>query len=181
MFERLNPREKRVLILCLTACGVMLIYFLGLEPLTRDWADVHQRLKAAREKAALLKLDPQSPQTQRQKKLLEIVPVLEMPKPSELQGPLFQEAFTNQLKKAGLMSKRLQLVRGRSLRIDTAGPVVLNVTSQGSGSYEQILSLLADLPQNPYYAGVQKLSIKPDAKDRQKLDWEITVFTYATR
>lgn len=181
MLKKLNPREKRILVLCLTACGAMLLYFLVIEPMSRDWAAVRRQLAAAREKASLLKLDPKSPETQRHKRLLEIVPVVEMPRPSEQQGPLFQEAFTNQLKKAGLTSKRLQLVRGRVLRTDTAGSVVLNVSSQGSGRYEQILNLLADLPQNPYCAGVQKLSIKPDAKDRQKLEWEITVFTYATR
>jgi type II secretory pathway component PulM len=181
MLEKLNPREKRVLVICLTACGAMLLYFLGIEPLSRDWADVHRRLTEAREKVSLLKLDPKSAQTQRQKKLLEIVPVLEMPRPSDQQGPLFQEAFTNQLKKVGLMSKRMQLTRGRALRLDTAAPVVLNVASQGSGTYEQILNLLADLPHNPYCGGVQKLSIKPDAKERQNLDWEITVFSYASQ
>ena len=76
MLEKLNPREKRVLVICLTACGAMLLYFLGIEPLSRDWADVHRRLTEAREKVSLLKLDPKSAQTQRQKKLLEIVPVL---------------------------------------------------------------------------------------------------------
>ena len=181
MLEKLNPREKRTLVISLAACVLMLLYFLVIEPVSNDWGKVRTQLEAARQKAALLKMDPRDPETQRQKRLLEIVPILEMPLSADKQGPLLQETFTEQLKKAGLNSKRLQLVRGRALRSDTSGYVVLNVQSQGSGNYEQVLRLLAELPQNAYYAGVHKLALKADQKDRRKLDWEITVFGYATR
>ena len=181
MLEKLNPREKRTVIICVAACGLMLLYFLVVEPVASNWKKVRSRLTVARQKASMLSMDPKNPETQRQKRLLEIVPVLEMPKASEQQGPLFQETFTEQLKKAGLNSRRLQLVLGRASKTDAAGYVVQNVQSQGSGSYEQILKLIADLPQNSYYAGIQKLSMKADPKNRQNLDWEITVFTYATR
>ncbi len=181
MLEKLNTKERRTVLISAVACGLMLLYFLVLEPLSRDWGKVRSQLAASREKAALLKMDPKDPQTQRQKRLLEMVPVLEMPAPAERQGPLLQETFTEQLKKAGLVSRRLQLVRGRALRTDASGYLVLNVQSQGGGTYQQIIKLLEDLPQNGYCAGVQKLVLKADQKDRQKLDWEMTVFTYAAR
>ncbi|HOT73398.1 MAG TPA: hypothetical protein PLX18_08550 [Anaerohalosphaeraceae bacterium] len=181
MLEKLNPKERRTVLTSLSVCAVILVYFLLIEPLTQNWGTVRQHLRAAREKAALLQLDPKSPQTQQQKRLMELVPVLEMPQPSDRQGPFLQETFTSQLRKVGLVSRRMQLVRGRPLRNDPAGYVVLNLTAQGSGTYEQILKLLADLPQNPYYVGVQKCLLKPDQKERQKLEWEITVFTYASR
>lgn len=181
MLEKLNPKEKRTVLTSLTLCAVILVYFLLIEPLSKDWRTVRQQLRAAREKAALLQLDPKSPQTHQQKRLMELVPVLEMPKPSDRQGPLLQETFTSQLRKVGLISRRMQLVRGRPLRNDPPGYVVLNLTAQGSGQYEQILNLLADLPQNPYCVGVQKCLLKPDQKERQKLEWEITIFTYASR
>jgi Tfp pilus assembly protein PilO len=181
MLEKLNPREKRIVLFSLTVCGLILLYFLAVEPLSTNWNAVRTQLQSARQKVALLRLDPKSPQTQQHKRLMELVPVLELPKPSDQQGPLLQEAFTNQLRKAGLTSRRMQLVRGRTIRNDPSGYIVLNLTAQGTGRYEQILNLLADLPQNPYCVGVQKCSIKPDPKDRQKLEWEITVFTYATR
>lgn len=181
MLEKLHPREKRVVLFSLTVCGLILLYFLAIEPLSRRWTDVRTQLQSARQKAALLKLDPKSPQTQQQKRLMELVPMLELPKPSDQQGPLLQEAFTNQLRKTGLVSRRMQLVRGRTIRNDPAGYIVLNLTAQGTGRYDQILNLLADLLQNPYCVGVQKCSIKPDPKDRQKIEWEITVFTYASR
>lgn len=181
MLEKLHPREKRIVLFSLTVCGLILLYFLAVEPLTRTWGAVRTQLQSARQKAALLRLDPKSPQTQQQKRLMELVPVLELPKPSDQQGPLLQETFTNQLRKVGLVSRRMQLIRGRTIRNDPSGYIVLNLTAQGTGRYDQILSLLADLPQNPYCVGVQKCSLKPDPRDRQKLEWEITVFTYASR
>lgn len=181
MLEKLNPREKRIVLFSVTVCGLILLHFLVIEPISTKWAAVRTQLQSARQKAAMLKLDPKSPQTQQQKRLMELVPVLDLPKPSDQQGPLLQEAFTNQLRKAGLTPRRMQIVRGRTTRNDPAGYVVLNLTAQGTGQYNHLLNLLADLPQNPYCVGVQKCSIKPDAKDRQKLEWEITVFTYASR
>lgn len=181
MLKKLNPRERRTVLTCLVISVVLLLYFLILEPVVRDWRKVRLQLASARQKAAMLKLDPRDPQTQQQKRLLEMVPVLEMPKPAEVQGPLLQETFTEQLKKAGLNSKRVQLVRGRGLRTDASGYEVLQVQSQGTGRYDQMLRLLADLPQNGVCAGVQKLMLRADPQNRQNLDWEITVFTFAAR
>ena len=84
MFKKLSPKEKRTLTICLIACVLIFLYFLVFEPVSADWRGIRRDLKTARQKAALLKLDEKTSETQRQKRLLEMVPVLEMPGPAEV-------------------------------------------------------------------------------------------------
>jgi hypothetical protein len=44
---------------------------------------------------------------------------------------------------------------------------------------DQALDFLSKLKQNPYYVAIDQLSLKVDEKDRNKVDFTITVSTFS--
>lgn len=180
MARKLEPREKRTLVICGAGALLLMIYFLLLEPILGDWKQVRSQLKTAHQQLDKLQPDEKSPTAARQRTLIEMVPAMEMPGPAELQGPLFQESLTEQIQRAGLKSKRMQLAEAKgAVSRFSSGYRVLSVQSQGQGRYEQIIELLASLPKNPRYVGIQKLVIQVDPQKREQIEWDLAVFTYA--
>ena len=177
MAVQLNKREKKTVLLCAVAAGLMLGYFLVFEPLEANWKQTRVQLASLRQQVKRLAMDPRATQTIEVQRLIERLPVLAMPQPVEKQRPAFQEAFTRQLSQAGLKPKRLKSSQASRAGALVGGFKVLMLESEGRGKYDQILKLLADLPNNPYYGGVQRLRLQADDKKRDEMNWELKVFT----
>lgn len=177
MLEKLNPREKRTVLLCAAGAGLIFGWFLGVEPLLNNWRTTRARLAVLRRQVAPLTTASRGRETIELEELVRSVPVLEMPGRADERGPAFQEEFTRQLRRAGLNSKRLQLSDVVVMKGSAGGLRVRRLESEGQGTYEQILKLLSSLPSNPMYAGTSRLRLTPDAKDRNQIHWELTVFT----
>ena len=49
----------------------------------------------------------------------------------------------------------------------------------GKCKFAQILDLLASLKENPYLVGIEEMRIKCDTKNRQEIELDLTVSTFA--
>lgn len=176
MLEKMNPREKKTVLLCAAGTGLILGYFLAFEPLLNNWKETRQRLAVLRSQARQIAMDPRDKETIELERLIRTIPVVEMPGQD---GQAFQEEFTQQLRRAGLNPRRLQLSTATGSAARAGGYKVFRLESQGRGNYDQLLRLFSSLPSNPRYGGVQRLRLQADAQNRQQMDWELTVFTYA--
>jgi hypothetical protein len=179
MFKTLNPREKKTVLLCAAGAGLIVGWFLGIEPLLKNWKATRARLTVLHRQVAQMRMDPSDPKTIELEQLVRSMPVIEMPGRAEERGPAFQEEFTRQLRQVGLDSKRLQLSAVTGSKGLAGGYRILRLESQGQGTYDQVLRLLSILPSNPMYAGTMRLRLTPNNMDRNQMVWELTVFTYA--
>ena len=55
----------------------------------------------------------------------------------------------------------------------------LQLQSKGECEFGQLVDLLTALNSNPYFVGVEAVTLKCDPKDRNKMDVTLTVSTYA--
>lgn len=174
MKRALTQRERGLLLACGVAAAVLLTYALIVEPWVarrRSLAAEHQRLSRQ------IELIGRWEQTSGAKPMRLSASAAELPVGADQQALLFRNKLTEQIQKAGLQARAVQL-RDQRNRIEN-GYTVVSVDCQGRGSYEAVLNLLADLERNPYYAGLEKLSLRVDAKDRNQLNFQITAITYA--
>jgi hypothetical protein len=173
----LTQRDKRAL--KLMAIGGLLIigYFKIFEPVMESYRSLRcQREQLQKQLGRLTRIQNGTGEAQ-YKELFARVPALEMPKESAPQGVLFRDELTQQLQKAGIQARTLQLRESRAKRQD--GFEVLTVDVQGRCGYEPMLRLLEDLKHNPYYVGVEKCVLRVDAKNRNEMTFQLAVFTYA--
>ena len=177
--KKISEREKRTLLICVAGAALILGYFGVLEPVIRSWKAAKTRLVLLRAEARQLVPDPQDKEYIETEQLIRAIPIMQMPEPEKVQGPLFQEAFTKQLREAGLNSKKLQLTAATGNQSRVGSWRMLRLESQGKGQYDQVLRLLSSLPSNPMYVGIQRLRLQVNQQNRQQMDWELTVFTYA--
>ena len=111
--------------------------------------------------------------------LRSIVPVFEMPKAEEKQKFLFRNKFKEQIKKAGIKSKPLQILSTGKSRSKTGYKLLRLKCSSEKCKFTQILDLLASLKENPYLVGVEELKIKCDPKKRNEFKLDLTVSAFA--
>lgn len=170
MTGKLSQRDKRALKLgaiCAAAIPMIALAAVWLE----DWAEVRKSLDAKKVQLAII-----SPSNVKQEGLLSIVPVFEMPQKEEEQKYPFREKFREQLKKAGIKSKPLQILRRR--KSQESGYKLLCLKCTGKCNFGQVLDLLARLKENPYLVGIEEFEIKCDPKKRQEFELNLTVSTY---
>jgi hypothetical protein len=105
------------------------------------------------------------------------VPKVEMPADEKTQGTKFRDEFTGQLQKAGIRARSLQYLAAK--KIVGAGYRTLRLQGRGRCELGQMLNLLGSLNENPYFVGVEELEMKPDARNRNELEFSITVSTFA--
>jgi len=172
ILKKLGPKDIRAL--KVGAVGVAaIVLFLLITGWAEQWAGVRRTLA---EKRAMLKAI--NPSEAKQAGLFSIVPVFEMPEAEEKQKFLFRDRLKEQLKKAGIKTKPLQILAASRAR-GGAGYKLLRVKcSSEKCKFGQILDLLANLKDNPYLAGIEELKIKSDPKKKGEFKLDITVSTF---
>jgi hypothetical protein len=171
MIAKLTDKDIRAL--KFGAIGTVVIVLLVFGSAWRDsWS------KAKEEAAALeSKLNAIDAGKTKQTALLSIVPAFEMPKVEEEQKFLFRDKLSEQLKKAGIKHAPLQIQTGR--KVAEVGYKLLLVKCNAKCRFSQLLDLLAGLDENPYLVGIEDLRIKVDTKNRQQIELDFTVSTFA--
>jgi hypothetical protein len=175
MWNKLKPREKRILKL-LVVTVVLIIGYRLIDPIMKDYRQVKaERLQLRKTLKGFLS-DGDSDMA-RKEAIAKIVPVFKMPVKAEQQSILFRDEITKQLQKCGMMAKSMQLRQKKSK--DTNGYKVWTVQCQGQCQYNSVVQFAERVKKNPYYVAIEKLVLKVDSKDRNKMTYYLTVSTYA--
>ncbi len=170
MLERLNKRDKRALKIGTICAVVVAAFWFGAKWLDH-WKQARQSLAAINTRIDALGVDKTA-----QGAITTIVPVFEMPQKEETQKFLFRSKLNEQLKQAGINSKPLQVLPAGKVRPD--GYRVLRLKSNAKCKFGQVLDLLAKLNENPYLVGVEEIRVRCDAKNREDVEFDLTVSTF---
>jgi hypothetical protein len=175
MWNKLKPREKRIIKLLLVTAALIFGTLL-IEPVMKDYRQAKaERLRLQKKLDGFL--DLQDGDAARQEAIAKIVPVFKIPVKAEQQSILFRGEITKQLKKCGMMAKSMRLRRNKSK--DTNGYKVWTVECQGQCQYNSVVRFAEEVKKNPYYVAIEKLVLKVDSKDRNKMTYYLVASTYA--
>jgi len=170
MMKKLGERDIRALKIG-AVCVVAILVFLFATWLRDRWAKVREERAEVRAQLEAISVDKA-----KQAGLMSIVPVFEMPVIEEEQKFLFRDKLNEQLKKAGIKSKPLQiLTAGKS---PAPGYKLLRIKCSAKCKFVQVFDLLARLNENPYLVGVEEMRIQCDPKKRQEVELNLTVSTF---
>jgi hypothetical protein len=171
MIDKLSKKDIRALKFGVIAAAIILVFVFG--------SAVHERWSKAKASGAVLrsKLDVIDVDKAKQAGLMSIVPVFEMPKIEEEQKFHFRDKLSEQLKKAGIRNKPLQLQKGR--RSPQSGYDLLLVKCSATCRFTQVLDFLAQLNENPYLVGIEEFKIKCDPKKKGEVELNFTASTFA--
>lgn len=169
--DKLSPKDVRAMKFGAAGAALILLFVFG--------SAGHQRWTRAKANGAVLqsKLDIINVDKAKQAGLMSVVPAFEMPQVEEEQKFLFRDKLTEQLKKAGIRNKPLQIQAGR--KSSQSGYKLLLVKCSATCSFEQVLDFLAGLNENPYLVGIEELKIKCDPKNRGQVELDFTASTFA--
>ena len=167
--DRLSNRDKQALVI--GGVCVAVIVFVFVLKIPDRWAEARKSLALMKTRLKAIDVDQA-----RQAGLTSIVPVFEMPQVEEKQMLLFRDKLNEQLSKAGVSSKPLQVLPVTKAQQD--GYKVLRIKCSASCKFEQALDLLAGMNENPYLAGIEEFKIKCDPKKRQDVELDFTVSTF---
>ena len=169
MLEKLNPKDVRALKLGAIGIAAMIVFLFILDLKT----NVKVSFDAMKTKlSALAAIDMTEA---KYTALKNVVPVFEMPEEKEKQKFLFQDSLNGQLKKANINSQPWQEIGGKSTL--KTGNEVLRLKTSGKCNITQLFDLLVNLKENPYLIGIEELTINRDTKNKQQVDFDITVST----
>lgn len=171
MIEKLSKKDIRALKFGAIGAAVIIVFVFG--------SAGHDRWTKAKANAAVIrtKLDTIDVDKARQEGLMSIVPVFEMPQVEEEQKFLFRDKLSEQLRRAGIKNKPLQVQTGRKSPV--SGYKQLLVKCSATCQFTQVLDFLARLNENPYLVGIEEFKIKCDPKKRGEVDLDFTVSTFA--
>ena len=168
--KKLGERDIRALKIG-AVCVVAILVFLFATWWRDRWAKVREEGAEVRAQLEAISVDKT-----KQAGLMSIVPVFEMPVIEEEQKFLFRDKLDEQLKKAGIKGKPLQILStGKSPQ---AGYKLLRLKYSGKCKFGQVLDLLARLNDNPYLVGIEEMQIQCDPKKRQEVELNLTVSTF---
>jgi hypothetical protein len=170
MLERLSQRDKRALKIG-AICAVGVVAFVFGTKLFGRWAQVRRSLAEVKAKLEAVSVDKA-----RQTAMASIVPVFEMPQKEETQKFLFRNKLNEQLKKAGVNSKPLQVLPAGKPTQD--GYRLLRLKCNAKCKFGQLLDLLAKLNENPYLVGIEEMRVRCDPKNREDVELDLTVSTF---
>lgn len=175
MMSKMNPRDQRAL--KLGALALILMVVVGAGP--RVWQRIGELKRQVQQMEDTLR-QMAGPSTEQQAGLLHVVPAFAMPRDAEHQKFLFRDRLAEQFKKIGLKEEPLNVEKAGTRSI--GGFKRLDISYQGKCKFEQILDVLVALKENPYYAGVEALTIKCDPKQppeqRREVEFNIVVSTF---
>ena len=171
MLDKMSKKDIRALKIGAIGTVVIIVFVFG--------SKAHDRWTKAKANGAVLKskLDVIDVDKAKRAGLMSIVPVFEMPQIEEEQKFLFRDKLSEQLKKAGIKNKPLQVQAGR--KSTQSGYKLLLVKCSATCRFEQFLDFLADLNENPYLVGIEELKIKCDPKKKGEVELDFTVSTFA--
>jgi len=170
--KNLSDRDIRAISIGAVAMALIILFCMSSSWL-ENWRYVR---KSISEKKAQLKQLASS--GLKQKGLLEIVPVFNMPQPEETQEFLFRNNFNEQLKKVGIKNSPLETLTSRK-NTKNAGYKLLTVkTSCEKCRFSQIIDLLVTLIENPYLVAIEELNIKCNPNNREEFRFDIEVSTF---
>jgi hypothetical protein len=171
MIEKLSTKDIRALKFGAIGAALIIVFVFG--------SKAHDRWVKAKASAAVIrtKLDTIDVNKARQAGITSIVPVFEMPQVEDEQKFLFRDKLSEQLKKAGIRNKPLELQTGR--KSPMAGYKLLLVKCSATCQFTQVLDFLSLLNENPYLVGIEDLKIKCDPKKRGQVDLDFTASTLA--
>jgi len=171
MIEKLSERDKRALKIGAVAAVAILVFYFGAK-WVGDWREVRKSLAVKRAKLEVINMDKA-----KRVGLLSIVPVFEMPQSEEKQKFLFRDKFNEQLKKAGIKSKPLQVLSPMKLKGQSEYKL-LRLKCSGKCNFGQVLDLLANLKDNPYLVGIEEFKISCNPEKRKEFQLDLTVSTF---
>jgi hypothetical protein len=171
MIEKLSKKDIRAIKFGAIGAVIILVFVFG--------SAVHKRWSNAKANGTVLrtKLDAIDVDKVKQAGLMSIVPVVEMPQVEEEQKFLFRDKLSEQLKKAGIRNKPLQVQAAR--KSSQSGYKLLLVKCDATCKFVQVLDFLARLNENPYLVGIEELKIKCDPKKRGEVELNLTLSTFA--
>jgi len=149
MAIRISERDQRAIALGAIAVVAILAYYFGGRWLG-EWQTTRAQLRALR--AQLAKVE-------------------------EWTSVLFRNAFNEQLNRAGIKAKSLDYQASR--KAVSGSYKTLRLQCKARCQLAQVLDLLARLPENKYFVGVEELQIRPDSRNRQEVDIVLTLSTFA--
>jgi Tfp pilus assembly protein PilO len=176
ILNQLNQRERKTVVVCLVVCAAMLLWFLVFEPVVKQGQQLRSQLRQQRQKLDTLLAKEGTTEALKQKNLTQAVPLLEMPTTSEKQNQLLRDKITKQLQDAGVQVKNFTFSTG--IVQGPGATDVITLRCQGKCQFGSLARFLDDLRRNPYYVGIEDLSIKTDEKNRQNLEIAFTVSTF---
>jgi hypothetical protein len=173
MLDKLSKKDIRALKFGAVGTVLILLFVFG--------SAGHDRWTKAKADGAVLrsKLDIIDVDKAKRAGLMSVVPVFEMPQVEEEQKFLFRDKLSEQLKKAGIRNKPLQVQSGR--KSPQSGYKLLLVKCSAKCKFTQVLDFLARLNENPYLVGIEELRIKCDPKKKGEVDLDFTVSTFAVQ
>lgn len=174
--KAINERDIRAIKIGAAGLAVIGLYFLA-GPWLNDWQVLRADLASARQRLDRVAADGEGTLPAEQLRLISAVPKVEMPVDEKTQGTKFRDEFTQQLQKAGIRARSLQYLAAK--KISGVGYRTLRLQGRGRCELPQMLNLLGALNENPYFVGVEELELKPDARNRNELEFSITVSTFA--
>jgi hypothetical protein len=171
MIEKLNKKDIRAIKIGAIGAAIIVVFVFG--------SAGHEHWTKANADAAVLrtKLDTINTDKAKQAGLMSIVPVFEMPQVEEEQKFLFRDKLSEQLQKAGIRNKPLQIQSGR--KSPQSGYKLLLVKCNATCQFAQMLDFLSRLNENPYLVGIEEFKIKCDPKKRGEVELDFTVSTFA--
>ena len=160
----------------LLATAILIFGWKLLGPIINDYQQVKaERLQLQETLDDFLSL--QGSDAARQEAISQMVPAFEIPVQAEKQSILFRDKITQQLQQSGMKANSMQLRQNKSK--DTAGYKVWTVECQGQCQYKSIMRFVEEVKKNPYFVAIEKLILKVDSNDRNKLTYYLIVSTYA--
>jgi hypothetical protein len=171
MIEKLSKKDIRTIKYGAIGAAAILLFVFG--------SAGHERWTTAKANGDVLrtKLDAIDVDKVKQAGVMSIVPVFEMPQIEEEQKFLFRDKLSEQLKKAGIRNKPLQVQAGK--KSSQSGYKLLLVKCNATCQFVQVLDFLAQLNENPYLVGIEEFKIKSDPKKQGEVELNLTVSTFA--
>jgi hypothetical protein len=179
MAYRLSEHDKKVLRFGAYGVAAILAYSYILAPWAADWH--RTRVATAANMRTIASL---AGSVDRRLNQADIVPVFEMPVAAEQQQHLFKTRFNKQLTDAGIQAKSLQYITAGKTP-NNLGFTVSKLKCDGKCTMPQAIRLLASLPENPYFLGIDELRLSCDPKKREEtkqaeMTLSITVSTFCS-
>ena len=171
MIEKLGQREKRTLKIGAVGAAVILLSAFGTKWLGH-WRQARESLELSRTKLKAIALA----KAKQAVLMKSTVPVFQMPEQEETQKFLFRDKLNEQLKKAGIKGKPLEIVPAR--KSAQSAYKMLFLKYSGKCQFRQTLDLLTNLYDNPYLVGIEEFRIECDPKKRQEVKLDLTVSTF---
>ncbi len=168
--RNLTDKDKRTLRIGGILAAAILV-LAGLVQWGEHWRRVRRQLAVARSE---LKMVSSAANSRDGSKLL--LPAFEMPKSQAAQQFLFRDKLAGQFKAANIKTEPLQVIPPTKTR--NAGYRVMRIKCGGNCKLEQIFDFIATLEENPYLVSVEEFRLKCDEKNRENIEFDLTVSTF---